>query len=198
MAPTPIPRVSRITASAAQRHLNLVSGRSRDGSSWCPARKGFLVPAAALAKLVPGKLKAGRRRRTSFFPRAWRTPRVVHITPWGAGEQAVPSYLARYVFRVKITNAQIVGLDDEAVTIRCKRLKSSRWRNCRIAGEEFIRRFLRHVLPQGFHTKCCGCAASARHDRRWKNGSRSHRNGQSIGSRSPTKPVGTASGWRVG
>ena len=60
-------------------------------------------------------------------------------------------YLARYVFRVAITNTRIVGLDDEAVTIRHKHRKSNRWRTSRIPGQEFMRRFLQHVLPKGLH-----------------------------------------------
>ena len=48
----------------------------------------------------------------------------LHCTPWGEGEQAVLDYLARYVFRVAITNTRIVGLDDQAVTIRHK---GKRW-----------------------------------------------------------------------
>jgi hypothetical protein len=60
-------------------------------------------------------------------------------------------YLARYVFRVAITNTRIVGLDDEAVTIRHKHRKSNRWRTTRIPGPEFLRRFLQHVLPKGLH-----------------------------------------------
>jgi hypothetical protein len=59
--------------------------------------------------------------------------------------------LARYVFRVAITNNRIVGLDDETVTLRYKKRKSNRWRTCRITGEEFIRRFVQHVLPKGLH-----------------------------------------------
>src|SRR5208282_4331328 len=60
-------------------------------------------------------------------------------------------YLARYVFRVAITNARLVTLDDQAVTIRYKQRKSSAWLTCRITGDEFMRRFLQHVLPKGFH-----------------------------------------------
>ncbi|MFZ0206530.1 MAG: transposase [Roseiarcus sp.] len=82
---------------------------------------------------------------------AWSTPWVVHCTPWGEGEQAVLDYLARYVFRVAITNTRIVGLDDQAVTIRHKRRESNRWRISRIPGQEFMRRFLQHVLPKGLH-----------------------------------------------
>ena len=70
---------------------------------------------------------------------------------WGRGEQAVLDYLARYVFRIALTNARIVGLDDETVTIQYKERKTDRARTCRLSGEEFMRRFLQHVLPRGFH-----------------------------------------------
>ena len=60
-------------------------------------------------------------------------------------------YLARYVFRVAITNTRIVGLDDQAVTIRHKQRKSNRWRMIRIPGQEFTLRFLMHVLLKGLH-----------------------------------------------
>jgi hypothetical protein len=70
---------------------------------------------------------------------------------WGEGEQAVLEYLARYVFRVAITNTRIVGLDDQGVVIRHKHRKSNRWRTSRISAHEFMRRFLQHALPQGLH-----------------------------------------------
>jgi hypothetical protein len=129
-------------------------GVSADSRSWCPTRKGFLFPPKALAKLVRGKLRAMLRRHRPdlVLPwAAWRKPWIVHITPWGEGQQAVLDYLARYVFRVAITNARIAGLDDQAVTIRYKQRKSSALLTCRIAGDEFMRRFLQHVLPKGFH-----------------------------------------------
>jgi Putative transposase/Transposase zinc-binding domain len=129
-------------------------GVSDDGRDWHPARKGFLVPFKALAKLVRGKLKAwlASRRPDLIIPdTAWTMPWVVHITAWGQGEQAVLDYLARYVFRIAVTNNRIVSLDDRTVTFRYKQRKSSRWKTCRIDGHEFIRRFLQHVLPKGFH-----------------------------------------------
>jgi len=82
---------------------------------------------------------------------AWSKPWFAHCTPWGEGKQAVLDYLARYAFRVAITNARIVGLDDKAVTIRHKHRKSNRRRTSRIPGQEFMRRFLQHVLPKGLH-----------------------------------------------
>jgi hypothetical protein len=81
----------------------------------------------------------------------WRKRWVLHVTAWGDGEQAVLEYLARYVFRVALTNARIVGLDDETVTIQYKERKAGRSRTCRLSGHEFMRRFLQHVLPRGFH-----------------------------------------------
>jgi hypothetical protein len=129
-------------------------GISDDGRTWHPARKAFLVPIRALAKLLRGKLRAALQKRRSDLAvpeAAWSKPWVVHCTVWGDGEQAVLDYLARYVFRVAITNTRIVGLDHQAVTIRYKQRRSNRWRISRIPGLEFMRRFLQHVLPKGLH-----------------------------------------------
>jgi hypothetical protein len=67
----------------------------------------------------------------------------------GEDNEAVLRYLARYVFRVAITNNGIVGLD--GVTIRHKGRKSMQWRTTRLSGHEFMRRFLQYVLPKGMH-----------------------------------------------
>ena len=129
-------------------------GISDDGRDWHPARKAFLVPHMALAKLLRGKLKAmlTNKRPDLVVPAAaWTKPWVVHINHWGQGHEAVLRYLARYVFRVAITNTRIVALDDHTVTIRYKQRKSARWRRSRMPGHEFMRRFLQHVLPKGLH-----------------------------------------------
>jgi hypothetical protein len=129
-------------------------GVSDDGQHWHPARNGFLVPFAALAKLVRGKLKAAlaKRRPDLILPDAiWSKQWVVHCTAWGEGDEAVLRYLARYVFRVAITNNRIVGLDENGVTFRHKHRESNRWRTIRLSGHEFMRRFLQHVLPKGLH-----------------------------------------------
>src|SRR5262249_26539599 len=55
------------------------------------------------------------------------------------------------VFRIAITNTRIVGLDDDTVRIHYRDRKTGRRRTCRLSGEEFMRRFLQHVLPHGFH-----------------------------------------------
>jgi hypothetical protein len=134
----------------------LVSGGgiSADGATWHPARRKFLVPIKALAKLVGGKFRAMLRRKCPdlVIPDAvWRTRWILHATAWGTGEQAVLDYLARYVFRVALTNARLVDLDDQTVTVQYKERKTGRQRTCRLSGDEFMRRFLQHVLPRGFH-----------------------------------------------
>jgi hypothetical protein len=129
-------------------------GVSDDGRDWHPPRNGFLVPERALAKLVRGKLMTmlAKRRPDLVLPKAvWAKPWVVHCTAWGEGDEAVLHYLARYVFRVAITNSRIVGLDESGVTLRHKHRASNRWRTIRLSGHEFMRRLLQHVLPKGLH-----------------------------------------------
>ena len=84
-------------------------------------------------------------------PHLWQIPWVVHITPWGEGQQAALDYLARYAFRIAITNNRILAVDDETVTYRYKDRAADRQRKETLTGHEFIRRFLQHVLPAGFH-----------------------------------------------
>ncbi len=109
-----------------------------------------------------GKLRAGLTKDglADTVPRTvWTKPWVVHCTPWGDGEQAVLDYLARYVFRTAITNSRIIALDDHGVTFKVKPRDGSteKSRTCRLTGPEFMRRFLQHVLPSGFHkVRYCG------------------------------------------
>ena len=134
----------------------LVSGGgiSEDGTTWHPARRTFLLPIKALARKVRGKFRALLRQRCPdlIVPDVvWHKDWIAHVTAWGTGEQAVLDYLARYVFRIAITNARIVGLDDAGVTFAYRHRKTGRRCTCRLSGEEFMRRFLQHVLPRGFH-----------------------------------------------
>jgi hypothetical protein len=103
---------------------------------------------------VRGKLRAAfekRRPDLSIPETAWSKPWVTQCTSWGEGERGVLDYMARYVFRVAITNTRIVGLDDRVVAIRHKHRASNQWRTSRIQGHEFMRRFLQRVLPKGLH-----------------------------------------------
>ena len=129
-------------------------GVSRDDTCWHPARPSYFAPETAIAKLVRGKLKAwfAQKRPDLIIPATvWTTPWVVKITRWAEGENAVLRYLARYVFRIAITNSRIVALDERTVSFRYKHRQSNRWRICSLDGEDFMRRFLQHVLPKGLH-----------------------------------------------
>ena len=81
----------------------------------------------------------------------WQIPWVVHITPWRQGEQAVLHYLARYVFRIAITDRRILAVGADTVTFRYNDRTADRQRTETVSGHEFLRRFLQHVLPAGFH-----------------------------------------------
>jgi hypothetical protein len=84
------------------------------------------------------------------LPKAiWAKPWAVDCTASGEGCEGVLRYLARYVFRIAITNNRIVDLDDKCVAIRHKDRRSMQWRTTRLSGHEFMRRFLQHVLPKG-------------------------------------------------
>jgi len=79
---------------------------------------------------------------------------LVYAKPPFAGPEAVLAYLARYTHRVAIANSRLVRLDESGVTFRYKDYRRSgqaRYRTMTLAADEFIRRFLLHVLPRGFH-----------------------------------------------
>lgn len=129
-------------------------GLSADGTVWHPAAKTFLFPKSALATLARARFRDAFARLcpNADLPRhVWQIPWVVHITPWGEGEQAALEYLARYAFRIAITNNRILAVDDDTVTFRYKDRAVGRHRTETVKGHEFIRRFLQHVLPAGFH-----------------------------------------------
>jgi hypothetical protein len=79
---------------------------------------------------------------------------VVYAKRPFAGPQAVLAYLARYTHRVAISNSRLIALDDKGVTFKWKDYRvegRDRLKTMTLAAHEFIRRFLLHVLPSGFH-----------------------------------------------
>jgi hypothetical protein len=77
----------------------------------------------------------------------------LHQSPF-AGPEAVLAYLARYTRRVAISNNRLVALDERGVTFRYKDYRrdgQARYGTMTLSADEFIRRFLLHVLPKGFH-----------------------------------------------
>jgi len=81
----------------------------------------------------------------------WTKSWVVYAKPTVQGSALVLRYLARYVHRVAITDARILTVDASTVTFRYQDARARAWRTLTLAGEEFLRRFLQHVLPRGFH-----------------------------------------------
>jgi hypothetical protein len=138
-------------------HLLITAGGiTPDGQSWQPARRNFLVPVRALSAKIAAKfrhaLKKQRPRLFESIPdRVWRREWVSFCKPYGHGNDAVLKYLSRYVFRAAITNARILHMDHTYVAYRWKDRNARLWRIIRLPGVEFLRRFLQHVLPRGFH-----------------------------------------------
>ena len=129
-------------------------GLSDDGAVWKAAGRTFLFPKSALARTVRARFRDAFAKlcpRVDLPCHVWQIPWVVHIAPWGHGEQAVLDYLARYVFRIAITNNRIVDVGTNAVTFRYSDRAAKRQRTETVSGHEFMRRFLQHVLPAGFH-----------------------------------------------
>ena len=81
---------------------------------------------------------------------AWREGWWVHTQPAGSGE-AVVRYLARYVGRTAISDQRILAADDHAVTFCYTDTATQAKKRCTLAADEFMRRYLQHVLPPGQH-----------------------------------------------
>jgi hypothetical protein len=159
-------------------HVHMIvpgGGISLDGTRWIPCRPGFLLPVRVLSRLfrrlfltglaeahAAGRLAfsgeiAGLRRRQAFTAHLAPLRRknwFVYAKPPFSGPEAVLAYLARYTHRVAISNSRLLALDERGVTFRYKDYRrdgQARYRTMTLAADEFIRRFLLHVLPKGFH-----------------------------------------------
>jgi hypothetical protein len=131
-------------------------GITPDGQHWNPAHGEFLVPVAVLSRKIAAKFRdALKAKAPALFARipanVWRREWVSFVKHYGHGNDAVLNYLSRYVFRTAISNARILGMDQTHVTFRFKDRHTGTWRTERLPGVEFLRRFLQHVLPRGFH-----------------------------------------------
>jgi hypothetical protein len=87
----------------------------------------------------------------SWSPAVWDQPWVVYCKPTFRTTKKVVRYLGRYVHRCAITNRRILRLDHGNVTFRYQQNTTSAWKTMTLAAGEFLRRFLQHVLPAGFH-----------------------------------------------
>lgn len=150
-------------------HVHLLvsaGGLSDDGQAWlAPKNVAFLVPVRALSVIFRAKLRDAFRQAGLLdqVPTAvWQKPWVVHAQPAGSGLKVL-SYLARYVFRVAITNSRLEAFDQGQVTFRYRDNQTQQLRHVCLPAEEFIARFLQHTLPQGFpKVRHYGLASTAR------------------------------------
>jgi len=154
-------------------------GLSPDGKRWIACRKGFFLPVRVLSRLFRrlflDKLTAAHARgRLSFFgdlakladreafaahlATLRRAEWVVYAKPPFGGPAAVLAYLARYTHRVAIANSRLLAMDDHAVRFRWKDYRTAdprtgavKMKAMSLSPAEFLRRFLLHVLPPGFH-----------------------------------------------
>ena len=150
-------------------HLHCIvtgGGLSLDGTHWVEGRRGYLFPVRVLGKLFRGKMLAALRQAydagelvlegsaavlgdaavfadllDALYKKAW----VVYAKPPFGGAAQVIAYLGRYTHRVGISNHRLLGMDERGVHFRTRGDKT-----VTLSAEEFLRRFLLHVLPKGF------------------------------------------------
>jgi len=150
-------------------------GLSLDGAHWVACKHGFFLPVRVLSHLFRRRFleeldQLHRSGRLQFFGEhtaladahtfaRWLAPLrqtewVVYAKRPFAGPAAVLAYLSRYTHRVAISNSRLLAMDEHGVTFRWKDYRAkgkTRHKIMTLAPEEFMRRFLLHVLPPGFH-----------------------------------------------
>jgi hypothetical protein len=128
-------------------------GLDKDGV-WRCGRKKFLVPVRALSRMFRARFMklAGKALSEVTFPKeVWDKEWVVFCKPTFNRARKVLRYLGRYVHRIAITNQRILATKNGTVTFRYQESKSGTWKTMTLPGGEFLRRYLQHVLPPGFH-----------------------------------------------
>jgi predicted Zn-ribbon and HTH transcriptional regulator len=159
-------------------HVHMIvpgGGISLDGQRWVSCRPGFLLPVRVLSRLFRRRfleklVAAHQAGRLSFFgddthlaeARCFaaylaplrKTEWVVYAKRPFGGPEAVLAYLSRYTHRVAIANSRLIAFDQQGVTFKWKDYRvegPDRYKCMTLATDEFIRRFLIHVLPKGLH-----------------------------------------------
>jgi hypothetical protein len=159
-------------------HVHMIApggGISPDGTRWIACRRGFFLPVLVLSALFrrlmieklaaahkAGKLRffgeqahlAGADAFATFLAPLKKTDWFVYSKRPFSGPKAVLAYLARYTHRVAISNRRLIAADASGVTFAYKDYRiegPGRYKKMTIETGEFIRRFLIHVLPKGFH-----------------------------------------------
>lgn len=150
-------------------------GLSIDGEHWVGCRAGFFLPVRVLSRLfrrlfVEKLISAYQMNRLQFFGEYQQLAESVTFADWlkplqrrewvvyakrpFAGPDAVLAYLSRYTHRVAIANSRLIAMDDQGVTFKWKDYRAKekeRRKTMTLTTDEFMRRFLLHILPSGFH-----------------------------------------------
>ncbi len=146
-------------------HCLVPGGALQANGHWKAARSNYLFPVKALSRHFRGKMvsllrrsaKDGELHRVTnpgeidavldvLMGKTW----TVYTKPCLNHANTVVTYLARYTHRIAITNARVLAVDDEGVVIRYKDYRDGdRSKTLRLGGEEFVRRYLLHILPKG-------------------------------------------------
>jgi hypothetical protein len=150
-------------------------GLSSGADRWVACRRGFFLPVRVLSRLFRRRFhealaKAHRSGQLHFFGEHAALANARHFAEWlaplrkqewvvyakrpFAGPAAVLAYLSRYTHRVAISNRRLVAFDERGVSFRWKDYRTkgkTRHKMMTLNAEEFMRRFLLHVLPSGFH-----------------------------------------------
>ncbi len=127
-------------------------GLTPDGATWRSARHHYLLPEKPLAQIFRATFRDLLKQAGLFDPvpsKSWHPDWVVDIIPVGSGEAAW-KYLTPYVFRVALSNRNLLALTGGQVTFRYRHSQTHTTRITPLSAEQFIGRFLQHVLPRGF------------------------------------------------
>jgi len=150
-------------------HCIIPSGGLTGDGKWRNTRKKFFIPVKVLSKKFRGKFMAYFKEAklnyhgemkdllipnhlSSFVSNLYQKNWVVYCKPPFGSAAKVVSYLGRYTHRVAISNNRILKLEDGYVTFKWRDYKdANKVKEMTVTAEEFIRRFLLHILPSGFH-----------------------------------------------
>jgi len=156
-------------------HVHVIvpgGGLSPDGQRWVSCKPGFFLPVRVLSRLLRGKLLAFLKQAydreelswtgglapladpqqfARFLSPLYQKEWAVYAKPPHHGPEQALKYLARYTYRVAISNERIESVEDGLVTFRYKDYAHGhRLRRMTLPAQEFLRRFMQHVLPRGF------------------------------------------------
>jgi Putative transposase/Transposase zinc-binding domain len=152
-------------------HVHLLvpgGGLAADGKTWVPAPKRgkrYLVPRAALSEKFRGRFMALARQALpkGQMPSVPNKRWVTFAKPVVQGAEQVLEYLGRYVHKTAIGNQAVLTFDERTVTFRYTDSQSHERKQMTLAAHEFLRRFLQHVPPRGFHRVRCFGLLQSRH-----------------------------------